>query len=280
MSDEPQERSLRRRILLALDATTASASLEAAVELAARLRSELVALFLEDEELLRVADYPHSRHVALPSGEYEPVDSGILARQLRRIAHTLEETLHRATRRVGVEVVFHVVRGSVTEAVATAAAEVDLVFVDRYSNTFAQHGFGLAKGGLLEQIARPLLVWRSPSGHLGPVFVVLGRGDDVGRILAASVRLGGGPERDMIVLLDDPDGGVRSEQRAAAVAWLEEYETAASFYRLERGTAADLERAVRELGAELVVVSADGPRGSATLASWLETTERPVFLVR
>jgi hypothetical protein len=279
--DEPREGPPRRRILLAIDATTHSATVEAAVELAARMHAEIVALFLEDEELLRVVDYPHTRYVALTSGEHEAVDSQVLAKQLRRVADTLERTLERATRRFGVAINFQIVRGRVAEVMVSQSAEVDMVFVDRGSHTYIQYARGSVAGsGLLERLGRPVLVWGSPSLHPGPVFVVLGRGDEPGHVLSAAVRLGGGGERDLVVLLADDDALQRDLLREGARAWLEHEASEATFYRLEKGSVEDLERAARELGAELVVVSAEWPRRSETMARWLEMTDRPVFLVR
>ncbi|MDJ0948763.1 MAG: hypothetical protein QNJ94_07570, partial [Alphaproteobacteria bacterium] len=57
-----------RRIILALDPSEDSRDmLEAAASLAARLRAEIDAVFLEDENLLRSAELPFVRRINLLS---------------------------------------------------------------------------------------------------------------------------------------------------------------------------------------------------------------------
>lgn len=62
--------ALIRRILVALDTSPSSqAALEAAVALAERLNAEVCGLFVEDVDLLRVAESPYAREILYPSAE-------------------------------------------------------------------------------------------------------------------------------------------------------------------------------------------------------------------
>ena len=66
-----------RRILLALEAGNGgSAAMEAATHLAAQLNAELHGLFLEDINLIRLAELPFAREIGLTSagGGEEPVE--------------------------------------------------------------------------------------------------------------------------------------------------------------------------------------------------------------
>ena len=75
MKEEARELVIRR-ILVALDASRHSlAALEAAAELAARLKAELVGLFVEDIDLLRLAGLPFAREIRYPSAIIQQLDS-------------------------------------------------------------------------------------------------------------------------------------------------------------------------------------------------------------
>ena len=65
-----------RRILVAIDASAASLdALAAATALASRLGAALEGLFVEDEDLLRLAALPFTDLVRTPSGARERFDS-------------------------------------------------------------------------------------------------------------------------------------------------------------------------------------------------------------
>ena len=92
------ERSEAMRVLALLDDSRQSqAALAAAVALADEVSAELVALFIEDLDLLRCAAFPFSREVGASTGLARPLQSAeleaSLARQLQRITRSLDEAV-------------------------------------------------------------------------------------------------------------------------------------------------------------------------------------------
>ena len=76
-----------RRILVALDASAHSlAALQAASEMAAWMESELVGLFLEDINLVRLAGLPFAREVGFPSAISRELDVVAMERALKLVA--------------------------------------------------------------------------------------------------------------------------------------------------------------------------------------------------
>ena len=117
-----------RRILVAIDASAASLdALAAAASLAVRLGSELEGMFVEDEDLLRLAALPFAGIVRTPGGERERIDPASAEVALRAMAARARDALQLAASRHGVAWSFRVSRGRVVREVLAAAEGADLV---------------------------------------------------------------------------------------------------------------------------------------------------------
>jgi nucleotide-binding universal stress UspA family protein len=120
-----------RRILVALDASRESRrALERSVEMATRLRAELVGLFVEDVNLLRMAAFPDTRVFAPGSSACE-IDVATLERALRAAAAESRRLLETTAQRHAVPCAFRVVRGVVAAELVAGSDVGDLVIVDR-----------------------------------------------------------------------------------------------------------------------------------------------------
>jgi nucleotide-binding universal stress UspA family protein len=124
----PTDHFLVRRILVALDSSPGSlAALRAAVELSVRLEAQLLGLFVEDIDLLRLANSPYAREVLLPAANKIRLDRASMERKLRAHAEQAREALAETADRAGVEWKFRVARGSVPSEILSAAADCDLL---------------------------------------------------------------------------------------------------------------------------------------------------------
>ncbi|HEX9050121.1 MAG TPA: hypothetical protein VF841_06255, partial [Anaeromyxobacter sp.] len=86
-----------RRIVVGLDASAASLdALAAAAALAGRLRADLAGVFVEDEDLIRLAGLPFAGVVRLPGGAREGIDLARAEAELRALAAGAREALERA----------------------------------------------------------------------------------------------------------------------------------------------------------------------------------------
>lgn len=117
-----------RRILVALDASPHSlAALAAAVELSVKLQAELLGLFVEDVDLLRLASSPYARGLLLPSAKDMAVDFAAMEREFKAHAELARRALAAAAERANVKWAFRTVRGSVPSEILAAAAACDLI---------------------------------------------------------------------------------------------------------------------------------------------------------
>jgi nucleotide-binding universal stress UspA family protein len=117
-----------RRILVALDASSHSlVAVDAAVELAARLQAELLGLFVEDIELLHLAESPYARELLYPSAKEAPLSRATMEAKLRAQSEQARQALGAAAERSQVRWSFRSVRGEVSAEILAAAGEADLL---------------------------------------------------------------------------------------------------------------------------------------------------------
>jgi nucleotide-binding universal stress UspA family protein len=128
--DTPDDLAPIRRILVALDATRASAAaLEAAVSLAEHLEAELLGLFVEDVNLLRLAALPFAHEVGFPSARARRLESDDMERTLRAQATLAQQALVTAVHQRRVPWSFRVVRGQVVTELLAASQQADLIAI-------------------------------------------------------------------------------------------------------------------------------------------------------
>jgi hypothetical protein len=110
------------RIVVSLDAVSEiHAAIEAAARLAVRWNAALHGVFIEDEDLLRLAGLPFARQVSLGAGA-EALTAAQTARQLRAFAETARRELAAAARRHDLRWSFEMVSGTAPADTVTTAA--------------------------------------------------------------------------------------------------------------------------------------------------------------
>jgi nucleotide-binding universal stress UspA family protein len=121
-----------KRILVPLDASQHSlAALEAAAEMAAGLRAELVGLFVEDITLLRLVELPFACEVSFLTTSSERMERRQLERQLRVRAEQMRRKLDSIAAQRRIPWTFRVTRGAVSQEVLQAASEADLTILGK-----------------------------------------------------------------------------------------------------------------------------------------------------
>jgi|GEM_PF-1161447 len=126
--DAPTKALSPRRIVVGLEAQPRSrAALRAAAEIAARTEAELIALFVEDANLIEWAGLPFAREVGFPSAVTRPLDAAAMERSLRTLAREAERSLAAIAHGTSLRWSYRVARGALMTELLAAAAESDLV---------------------------------------------------------------------------------------------------------------------------------------------------------
>jgi hypothetical protein len=248
------------RVVVPLDAVSENRNaIETAARLAAHARVPLHGVFVEDEDLLRLARLPFARHV-MPGAEAEPLSVEAMARQLRAAAARARTELAAAAARHRIAWSFEVVRRA-NGPLLVAASERDLIVAGALSRPVGGHFRVEWRGwSAIESVRGPLLLARCGWDPGGSVLAVLREhGPGSVRLLDAAAQLAAAAGGALSVIC--PPELARAE---GFEAWLAE-RIAPYSVRLQIEVAsaepADLERRVAELGCRVLAVqSAPGER--------------------
>jgi len=136
---EPGRAAQIRRILVALDASPHSLPLlQAAAELASKMEAELFGLFVEDIELLRLADSPYACEILYPSATQTPLSRATMEFKLRTLSEIARKAMAAAASRAQVQWSFRTVRGEILPEVLAAAGEADLLVISEAGGPLGQ----------------------------------------------------------------------------------------------------------------------------------------------
>jgi nucleotide-binding universal stress UspA family protein len=247
-----------RRILVALDASSHShAALAASVALAGRLHSELQGIFVEDINLLRLAELPFAREVRFGLPAARPVQGDELLRGLRARAAVLRRELEEVAEQNKVSSTFRVVRGAVAGELIAAALEADVLALGRMGHSLSRRARlgSTARAAIARAASAVLLV--QPEVEAGPVLVLYDGSPSGGRALALAADLSeeGGELR---VLVWGPDEASAFARRQLAAHLLEARGCQAQYQHLAGGSPRRVLAWVNKQHGSLLIVPAAG----------------------
>jgi len=278
---ESERELIIRRILVALDASPHSLSaLEAAAELAASFRAELLGLFVEDINLLRSAQLPFAREVGLFSGTLRQLDSQRVARQLRARAGQARQALATAAERAQVQWSFRTTSGQIVSELLSAATDVDLVILGK-AGWSGQRRLGSHARAVVSRVGGPALILQHGVQLGVPVLVLYDGSIITQRALAAAVRLVQERGGHLVLLLLAGSRDAAQSLQADVARWLGERGVEAHYHWLSRADVAGLCHAVHAEGGGVLVLHRDTPSlGGETLTALLSEATCPVLVVR
>jgi hypothetical protein len=183
------------RILIALDTSGHDNHvLDTAVQLAANRGVELVTLFIEDQDLVHLAEFPFAREIERGSGAERKLDSLRMTRALRSEAQRVSRRLKDITRQIHVRYSLKTVRGSYMAEAMAAVTGTDILFLSRSMGVFRRHA----------TVGRRSLLTRPPSrpGHSGNVWVWYQSSPSSEAALAVAAEIAG-VNRRLVLLCSD-----------------------------------------------------------------------------
>ena len=264
-----------RLVLIALDASPSSlAALETAAGLAAALDAELSGLFVEDANLLRVAELPSARVLGSFSGRPLALGRQDMERGLRAQAGRAHAALAAAAQEVPVRWSFRVARGTVAPEILAAVSESSLLVLGKTGRSGTR--FGSTVRAVAAEAPGPVLI----AGHGAPrgsTVAVLYDGSPASeRALGLAARLA---RKRRITVLIPTDGAQDAPSSLAARSkeGLAERGISANYVEHRPGDTNALARVLNREHAGLLLL---GDAHAAEAAALVEETGCPVLLMR
>ena len=144
-----------RRIAITLDAFELSAqALEQAVQLAKRMDAQLEGIFIEDIDLIQIAELPFLREVRTISRSEDAINLVRMEQELRALARRAERLLGEHAARHNVTWTFRIWRGSIDSDLLAADIEADVFALTRL-------GAALTRSKVLSARSTPSWTWIS-----------------------------------------------------------------------------------------------------------------------
>lgn len=274
------DRSSIRRILVALDTSPHSvAALEVAVQLAEEWNAELVGLFVEDLDLLRLAQLPFAQEVSAYSARLRSFGPEQLELQLRAQAARLRRQMARMAMRRGINWSFEVSRGDIAAELLEQAEGADLVVLGKTGWSESRTMGSTTRLVVTRSETRVLIVRQAT--HLVPSLRVIFDGSEASlRALRSAAMLAEREIRELSVLLvAEAEARIRELRRQAAKL-LRERGLRARYRALTEPEADQLADAAEALDCVLVVpADIEGLEGDDML-EFLDGLDCPVLVVR
>lgn len=271
-----------RRILVALDASPHSqAALDAAASVAALLNAELVGMFVEDINLLRVAQLPFVREVSFPNAEMRDIDEEIMERHWQRLAGEARRQLIELANERKLSWSFGIERGGVTDRLLAASQDMDLVAIGRLGRSLSrQIRLGSTARNVLAKGKRSLLLMQTSIDLDQPVLVIFDGSEMARRALGVAAVLAQ-KSSSLRVLIWTEDQELAQQLRSQIVEQLGDQELEISFRRFYPS---DINRLIDFLQKShlglLIVGVADAHLAEPAMQSLLELVERPILIIR
>lgn len=269
--------SARMRVIVAIGpAAPDSPALIAAAQLARAAGAELAALFVEDINLLRLAELPFALEIGAASATMRRVVASEVEHALKRQAGELRRALAEAVHGAQLDWTFGTVRGRPVRVLLEASDEGDLVVLASSAvRTLAHTELASAM-----RAARNAISAGTKPRPARPVAVALRPGHGALRALAAAHGLARANATDLVLFLAER-GADGAELLVMVDAWLGEHDATARIVPLLDSTPAHVAELVAGEDPAVLFWPGDGIQEFAPeIESLLEAIRCPLIVVR
>jgi hypothetical protein len=214
-----------------------SSTLEEAVQLAARMGAQLEGIFVEDIDLIQLAELPYLREFRPVSRSENAINLTQMEQELRVLARRAERLLGEHAVRQNVSWSFRVWRGSIDTELLTADTDADV--------------FALTRLGARLMRIPAVLATRTA------VSVVFTGTDASARALDTAMVLATDPFKELNILLPAENETEAMRLQELATAQLGEHAAGADFIRLKDGSLKDVLEVLADSNSAVLIVERD-----------------------
>lgn len=242
-----------RRVLVALDRSPLGrAAIERAARVAATLHAELIGIYVEDEDLVRLSGLPFACEISTHGGIAHALDIDSMRKRLQAEAALARRELERGAGAVSVHTRFEIRHGSVTNEILAACSEVDYVVVGRSRRATPRGRPGATASALARRAGRPVWLVQSRRMRTEALLLVLDESADVERAVAACSGVSEPGARWVVAIAGRAAAASTAETQARVERALARERRSAELVVLERCDASTLGTVLSRLGDAVV----------------------------
>lgn len=270
------------RILVSLDNSTHSiAALKAAVELARHFNADLKGVFIEDVNLLNLAEMPFRQEV----GEYTAIVREMSTDGLSRSIFVQSRWVVRSFRKIinqsDINADIIVLRGDVNEMIEQESQTCDLIVIGKTgTNPIGGRRLGSTAKALINSHKKPLLLVEE-NNRLGYPMILFYSNSPLGKISLETIRTLLDPEETLVILLNKDDPDDFSHQKAELERWASTHKVNISVQAIKTQAFMRFIQMINGLKTGLFVLPHyDDPTRQGIIQLCLDEISLPILLVR
>ncbi len=268
------------RVLVALDSSPQGlGALEVAAELAARHDAQLIGVYVEDIDVLRMAALPFAREYSRLSAGGRELDSSAMARAMRGQATRLRQAVAAAAEKAHVRWTFRSQRGRVSAELIAASKEADIVIVGRASGPSARRErLGSTARALASGSPRTVVLLQRGTPFGRPVLVTYDGKASADRALATAAAMALEGEEGLVVVVP-AEGSSALTERASTK--LRGWNIEARYVTVPRISLSALLTVLHDKSCRMLVLNSDSALfEGGSVGPVLEKIECPVVVAR
>ncbi|HLE13703.1 MAG TPA: universal stress protein [Anaerolineales bacterium] len=276
----PQEREGGiRRILVSVDASSQSlTALRVAASLATRLDTEVIGIFVEDINLLRLAEMPFIQEVGYFSARSYPMSSQGIERQLRSSNRWLQQVFQMLSSNTNIRWSLRTIRGSIAAELLDSVLDTDLLILGRTGLPGMRQVGPIVRSLINRAPTQSLIINRPVRPGTRVIILYDGSASSQKALLACELVIA--PENPVIVLIIAPDFEQAQRLQAQAQAELVAATNRTRYHWLRGADAILLAQLARREECGVLVLPAESDALPVdSLLALLDRTDCSVLLV-
>ena len=230
MAAKQLQEDVRGKVVLRMRGGAASPLiLEVATRFAHTFRGELHGLFVENEELLALAQMPFAREISLTGGHTRTLSLDVVRKEMEAASAAMEREFERLTRAARVQARFEVVRGAAEEMLRKAMEDTGILAIGEPLALAAPGMFPELLAEFINVTGIVVVGCEARRAH-GPVLTVIDPSSDVAMLVDTAEQIASEGAQEVILLITGAQRSELERLEAEARAALD----AGTHYRFER----------------------------------------------
>ena len=244
------------RILVALDASIANRNiLQAGITLATRFNARLNALFIEDIDLLHMAELPFVREVVYGSSSGRAVNVAGMERSIQTQTARLRKLVEAIAQQNRIEITFDVLRGNVASTLCDASRQADLLVIGKNTQLMEKsHKIGNITRLILSTARCNLVVLQYGCNIERPVVVSFTGSEASQHALSLAIELAHEDHNQLIVLLPAVDAAAYQQLCETVRESVNDQSLNVSLIRLTSNTAEQILQVIHQFQGRILLL--------------------------